>query len=213
MPPTAVGETPAGPEPERAPEAHSLPNNPEGLGRALEACRPYLLSVANRELDTDLAAKAGASDLVQETLMQAQLGLGHFQGRTEAELRGWLRRILRHNLAHLVRYYRQTLKRKSAREISIDRDPDAEALKDNLAASNTSPSGEAIRHEELDRVHRALARLSERDRQVILWRSRDYRPWDDIGRRLGTTPEAAKRAWSRALGRLRAQLGDEQPPG
>ena len=34
------------------------------LGEALEACRRYLLGVAQRELDPQLRAKRGASDLV-----------------------------------------------------------------------------------------------------------------------------------------------------
>jgi RNA polymerase sigma-70 factor (ECF subfamily) len=42
----------------------------EALGRLLETCRPYLLLVANNELDRDLQAKAGASDLVQETFIE-----------------------------------------------------------------------------------------------------------------------------------------------
>jgi RNA polymerase sigma-70 factor (ECF subfamily) len=39
----------------------------EALGQALEACRGYLLSIAQQELDPELWAKGGASDLVQET--------------------------------------------------------------------------------------------------------------------------------------------------
>src|SRR5262245_22320921 len=41
--------------------------SPEALGAALEACRLYLLGIADRELDGELRAKGGASDLVQET--------------------------------------------------------------------------------------------------------------------------------------------------
>ena len=39
----------------------------DALGQALEACRAYLLLVAERELDPNLRAKGGASD-VQEPL-------------------------------------------------------------------------------------------------------------------------------------------------
>jgi hypothetical protein len=34
----------------------------EALGQALQACRGYLLLLAERELDADLRAKGGASD-------------------------------------------------------------------------------------------------------------------------------------------------------
>src|SRR5438874_1673797 len=39
----------------------------QALGDALEACRVYLLAVAEHELDPELRGKGGASDLVQET--------------------------------------------------------------------------------------------------------------------------------------------------
>ena len=42
----------------------------EAMGNLLEACRAYLLLVANRELAADLRAKGGASDLVQDTFLE-----------------------------------------------------------------------------------------------------------------------------------------------
>ena len=88
--------------------------SPEALGEALEACRAYLLVIANRELDPRLNAKGGASDLVQETFLEAQRDLAGFHGSSEAEWRGWLRQMLVHNLANFVRRYRDTDKRKVA---------------------------------------------------------------------------------------------------
>jgi WD40 repeat protein len=52
----------------------------EALGQALEICRGYLLRVANQGLNADLRAKGGASDLVQETFLEAQRDFGCFQG-------------------------------------------------------------------------------------------------------------------------------------
>ena len=58
----------------------------EALGEALEACRNYLLMVANRQLDPQLRVKGGASDLVQETFLEAQRDFGRFQGTSDAEV-------------------------------------------------------------------------------------------------------------------------------
>ena len=52
----------------------------DALGQALEACRGYLLTIAQHELDPGLRAKAAASDLVQETFLKAQLHFSDFQG-------------------------------------------------------------------------------------------------------------------------------------
>jgi RNA polymerase sigma-70 factor (ECF subfamily) len=92
----------------------------EALGLLLEQCRHYLLDVANRELDSPLQPKAGASDLVQETFAQAQRLFDRFQGRSERELLAWLRAILLHGLAELTRQYQGTAKRRLGREVALE---------------------------------------------------------------------------------------------
>src|SRR5437870_8093656 len=88
--------------------AEARAGSPEALGQMLEACRGYLLLVAQRELAPDLRAKGGASDLVQETFLEAQRDFPRFSGRSEAELLAWLRRLLLNNLANFTRHYRAT---------------------------------------------------------------------------------------------------------
>jgi RNA polymerase sigma-70 factor (ECF subfamily) len=178
----------------------------------MEACRPYLMTVASREIASGLLNKAGASDLVQETFLEAQRDLLQFQGRSEEELRRWLRAILRNNLAGFVRRYRATYKRQASREVSIERDDAAGALKDALASPAPSPSGVAIRREEDAQLLRALGRLKERDRLVILWRSQEHCPWDEVGRRLGGTAGMAQKVWSRAVHKLREALAAPADP-
>ena len=81
-------------------------------GDLLEACRNYLLLVANRELDSELRAKLGPSDLVQETFVQAQQFFGHFEGKSEAQLcRAWLTRILLNRCHDAQRAFCQAEKR------------------------------------------------------------------------------------------------------
>src|SRR5947199_7306687 len=101
------------------------------LGDALEACRVYLQAVAERELDPDLRAKGGASDLVQETFLEAHKDFAQFKGDTEEALLGWLRRMLLNNLANFRRHYRGTGKRRAAREIDL------------AAGDSTRPAAEA----------------------------------------------------------------------
>ena len=58
----------------------------DALGKALESCRRYLLCVARHELDLSLQAKGGASDLVQETFLEAHRDFDRFRGDSEVEL-------------------------------------------------------------------------------------------------------------------------------
>src|SRR6516225_10133589 len=91
--------------------ASARAGSPEALGQALEACRGYLLAIAQQELDPELQAKGGASDLVQETFLKAHRHFSHFHGSAEEELLAWLRRLLLNHLADFRRLYQETQKR------------------------------------------------------------------------------------------------------
>src|ERR1700730_12437904 len=106
----------------------------EALGRVLEACRDYLLLVANKELDPKLQAKGGASDLVQQTFLEAQRDFARFHGNSEDELLAWMRRLLIHNLADFTRRYRDTGKRQAGLETRLQSDSAACTPAEILAA-------------------------------------------------------------------------------
>jgi WD40 repeat protein/serine/threonine protein kinase len=66
----------------------------EALGYLLELFRPYLLRLARLYLERDLNATVDASDLVQETIVDAKRQFTDFHGTADGELRAWLRPIL-----------------------------------------------------------------------------------------------------------------------
>jgi RNA polymerase sigma-70 factor (ECF subfamily) len=172
----------------------------EALGRALEACRGYLLLVARGELAPELQAKGGASDLVQETLLEAFRDFDGFRGGSEDELLAWLRRLLLNNVADFTRRYRATDKRRLDREVAPGGEP---------AASGRSPSSEVAAGELTEAVLRALDRLPEEYRRVIVLRYQDGRPFEEIGGELGLTANAARKLLLRAVERVRSEL--EEP--
>ncbi len=189
---------------------HRLPEARAGsmgaLGEVLEACRKYLLLVAERELAPELRGKGGASDLVQETLLDAVRDFGCFRGETEEELLGWLRRLLHNNVADFARQYRETAKRQLAREVSLTADSSAGAAVPEPAGSDLSPSGQAVAGEEAEAVRSALARLPEEYRQVLLLRYQEELSFEEIGRLLNLTANAARKLWARAGKRLQQEL-------
>jgi RNA polymerase sigma-70 factor (ECF subfamily) len=178
----------------------------EALGEALEICRGYLLRVANQGLDQDLRAKGGASDLVQETFLEAQRDFGSFQGSSEQELLAWLRLLLLHNVANFTRRYRGADKRRVDREVELDRAESPAGQKARLAAATPSPSTEAIAHEQAEQIQRALDCMPEDYRRVIVLRNQERRSFGEIGPLLGRSPEAARRLWARAVERLQREL-------
>src|SRR5262245_49631977 len=166
----------------------------EALGQALEGCRQYLLLVANEQLDPDLRDKLGPSDLVQETFLDAQRDFRQFHGHTEQELLAWLRHILLNNLADSRRRYREAGKRDVAREVPLaDAPPDE--LRQGVAQTDTPHTGLAAQ-EQAESLRRALEQLPEASRRIIEWRNYELCPFAEIGRRLGKSEEAARKAWA-----------------
>ena len=182
----------------------------EALGKLLEAARHYLLSIARQEFDPDLRAKNSPSDVVQETFVEAQRDFGQFQGDTEAELLAWLRQLLLHRVAKLRRRYRDTQKRRLAREVALGGDDSSGGPAGGLAANTLSPSGQAMVHEQDQALREALGRLPEDYRRVITLRHEEQLPFEEIGRLLERTPDAARKLWARAVERLHEEL--DPPP-
>jgi RNA polymerase sigma-70 factor (ECF subfamily) len=175
----------------------------ESLGELLGQCRQYLLLVANQELGDQLQAKAGASDLVQETFVEACQNFTQFQGNAD-QLMAWLREILLHRLAKLHRRYRRTEKRNVARERSEEATDHAwQQLFDSDA---TSPSEHAVRAEDRELLEAALERLSEVHRQVLALRHQENLTFAEIGERMGRSDNAARMLWWRAFERLAGEL-------
>jgi RNA polymerase sigma-70 factor (ECF subfamily) len=176
----------------------------DALGSVLEACRRYLLTVARQELTGDLQAKGGASDLVQETFLEAHCAFSHFQGNSEAELRAWLRRLLHHRAAKLGRRYRTTQKRRLSRETALS----TATLPGGLGqqAAPPSPSTQLVAHEQAQRLRQALEHLPDDYRRVIALRYVEQYSFVEIGRLMQRTPNAARLLWLRAIESIKDKL-------
>ncbi len=183
----------------------------ESFGRVLDACRGYLLLIAQQELEPALQAKGGASDLVQETFLEAQNDFARFEGRTHQEVLNWLRGILRHNLADFRRRYRD----RAARQVSQERPLSAchlAELRGKLFADTPPPEERVLAAEEEEAVRQAVDRLPEDYRRVIALRHQEGRSFHDIAREMGRTAEAARKLWFRAVERLREEMDVRPEP-
>src|SRR5688572_25990426 len=75
------------------------------LGALLERYRRYLTLLARLEIGRHLRSKLDASDVVQETFLEAHRHFVGFAGGSEGQLIRWLRQILATTLANQVRRY------------------------------------------------------------------------------------------------------------
>lgn len=180
----------------------------DALGQLLETYRAYLLLVAQRELDPVLRVKGGASDLVQDALIDAVQGFEKFQGNGADDLRRWLRRLLLNNLVSHARHYRGAVKRDVLREVALGGASPSGAHALDPAAGTPTPSREMMAEEENEALRLALDRLPEEYRLVLLLRFQEELPYEEIGKLMELTPNAARKLWVRAVKRLQQEMGE-----
>jgi len=175
----------------------------------LERFRAYLGLLARLEVAPRLRDKVDLSGVVQQTLLEAHKGLIDHPGQTRshAEAAGWLRSILSHNLADVLR--KLTARKRDVRlEWSLDSalDQSASRVEQWLAAEQSSPSQHAIREEELLRMAESLASLPETQRRAIELHHLQGRPLAEIAAELGSTKAAVAGLLHRGLKTLRLRL-------
>jgi RNA polymerase sigma-70 factor (ECF subfamily) len=182
------------------------PNEDQDL-KTLERYRDYLCLLARVQLSGRLKAKLDASDVVQQTLLQAHAARDQFRGATEAEWLAWLRSILANTLAGAARRFGAEA-RDLARERALEADLEQSSsrLEAMLAADQSSPSEQAVRQEEVLSLARAMACLSADEQQVVELRHLKGLAVGDIAQRIGRSRTAVAGLLFRALKKLRQLL-------
>ncbi len=175
--------------------------------QALERFRDYLRLLAGLQVGPRLRVKIDPSDVVQQALLKAHQARAQFRGQSSAEMAAWLRQILAHTLADLVRDFGRN-RRDMARERSLQATlADSSArLEAWLVASGMAPAEEADRNERLLQLAQALAELPEPQREAVLLRYYEGQPLEEIGTRLQRTRAGVASLLRRGLDRLRKQL-------
>ena len=172
--------------------------------------RQRLRQMIALRMDRRLAARLDPSDVVQETLGEAIQQLSEYLRRRPLPFYPWLRQLALDRLAELHRRHIQARKRSVTRE-EAQAIPDESVLElaARLLARGSTPSAR-LHHKELrDRVLAALSKLTESNREVLVFRHLEQLPTRDIAAVLGITEGAVYTRHLRALERLRNLLGDD----
>jgi RNA polymerase sigma-70 factor (ECF subfamily) len=178
---------------------------------AINRFREYLLLMARLHLEARPRQKLDPSDIVQQTLLEACQNLHQFRGRTDAELAGWLRRALAHNLADALRATGRA-KRNVALERSLEAawDQSSARLGALLQANHSTPSQQAARNEDLLRLAKALTMLPDSQREAIVLHHLQGWTLLETAQRLSRSETSVAGLLHRGLKKLRQLLDDPE---
>jgi RNA polymerase sigma-70 factor (ECF subfamily) len=169
-----------------------------------------LLRLIGLRLDRRLAARIDPSDVLQEALLEAVRRLPDYLLQRPLPFYPWLRQLALDRLADLHRLHVRTQRRSVGREERLVLDEQsALELANRLLARDSSPSARLQRSELRTRLEAALARLGERDREILVLRHLEQLSAAEIAAVLGIREGAVYTRHLRALERLRGLLGDE----
>ena len=175
--------------------------------RLLDRHRGRLRRLIAVRLDPRLAARVDASDVVQETLADAAGRLDAYLRERPLPFYPWLRQIA---WDHMIGTHRQHV-RAGRRSVTREEPPALPGesvleLADRLLAVSSGPSATLRREERRALVRRALDRLPERDREVLVLRYLEQLSTAEAAAVLGISDGAVKLRLLRALQRLREFL-------
>jgi RNA polymerase sigma-70 factor (ECF subfamily) len=176
---------------------------PSALSELIESWRTYLFHLVDAELTDDLRQKVGVSDLVQSACLDIHLRFADFRGHSVEEWRGWLKRMILHDVQDARRRFVDAQRRDVRRERSF---ADSAGSTFDVRDPHPSPRASFIASEETEALRAALQRLPDDYRMVLRLRNWDCLTLAEVGRRMNRSEEAARKLWSRAIARLQQEL-------
>lgn len=173
----------------------------------LEQWRPYLRVLARMQIEPKFQAKIDASDIVQQTMLEAHRARDEFRGASDDELRAWLRRIMARNLADEMRKFRRD-KRDAGLEQSLQAalTESSQCLEGCLPADDSLPDHRALRNEQLTQLAAAIESLPEDQRQAVTLHHLQRQSAAQVATAMGRTEVSVAGLLRRGMKRLREIL-------
>jgi RNA polymerase sigma-70 factor, ECF subfamily len=181
----------------------------EAIRSLFERHRAQLRRMISLRLDSQLAARVDASDVVQETLLDAARKLATYARERPLPFYAWLHRLAAERVADARRRHWRCASRSVRREeVMTTAWPEVSTrmLADCLVETDLAPEHILIRQERQEHVHAVLARLAPTDREVLVMRYLEDLSFPEIAGILGIGESAAKMRHLRALQRMRTHI-------
>ncbi len=165
-------------------------------------------------IDRRVAARFDASDVLQETYLEAFKRLPKYLEQQKMPFYLWLHWIAREKILGLHRRHLGAERRTVHQEMPLMPVDSSAALVSGIIGRRPSPSEELARMELAERLRQALGQLADDERDLILWRHFERLSARDTARLLQISEAAAGKRYVRAVERLRnilLKLGVSEP--
>lgn len=174
--------------------------------------RERLRKMVAVRIDPRLAQRVDPSDVVQETLVEADKRLDAFFVEKPIAFYPWLRGLAWQKLIDVHRRHiqaqRRSVEREQPWELAMS-DASAMLLADRLQSPTSSPSRNLLQEEIQQRVKQLLAEMSTSDREIIVMRHLEGMSVKEIAAVLGMPEGTIKSRHFRALQSLKNALSKE----
>lgn len=180
--------------------------------RLLDDYRDRLRRMVFCRMDPRVAARVDASDIVQESLIEAGTKWDDYLQHREVPLYAWLRRVCWQRLVKLHEFHLNAAKRSARREQNVGvalPDHSSVMLMGQLVGRQITPSKELVKQEMVQTVRSAMQQLPNNDQEVLVMRYLEQMSSKEIAACLDISEPAVNMRHMRALERLRGLLGDE----
>jgi RNA polymerase sigma-70 factor, ECF subfamily len=179
----------------------------QAFDRLCAMYRDEMSRFLERRIDRRMQGRVDASDVLQDAQMDAWLRIDDYLDREPMPFGVWLKRTVYERLLMVRRRHVDAARRAVGDEVPFPQQSSL-LLARKLFAGASSPSRQVNRKELAERVHAAMAQLSEIDREILVMRNLEELPYAEIAGILNIDAAAARKRHGRALLRLSQLLTD-----
>ena len=193
--------------------AQAQEGDASAINQLMDRHRNSLRQLIRMRLDHKIQKRVDVSDVVQDVLIEANRRLQRYLADPMMPFHLWLRQIAKDRIIDAHRRHRVSAKRSVDREQQMvaprGYDQSSIHLASILGDSRLTPAAAALQKEMARTVEGAIARLEEKDCEIIVMRHYEQLTNQEIGQLLGLTEPAASMRYLRAIRRLKLVLKDE----
>ena len=182
----------------------------EALARLFLLHRERLSKMVTLRLDSHLASRVDADDILQEAFIDAAQRVKQYVEEHSGSFYVWLRMIVCQTMVNVHRRHVGAQRRNARRDVSIHRRKASAStsLALQLLGDLTSPSNAVMRDEMAERLQRAVEEMDEIDREVLTLRHFEQLTNQEVAEVLQIKHKAASIRYIRAIKRLKEKLAE-----